>query len=55
MEAYAAEELAARAEAVEPGFGVLVGELAGLVGELAGLVGELSGAGFAAGSLDEIE
>jgi hypothetical protein len=48
VEAYALGELVARAEAVQPGLGVLVGELAGLAGEL-------TGEGFAAASFDEIE
>ena len=48
MEAYAVEDLAARAEALGAGLGVLVSALAGLAGELAG-------PGASAGSFDEIE
>ncbi len=48
MEAYAVRELAARAEAVQAGLGVLVGVLAGLAGEL-------TGEGLAAASFDQIE
>jgi hypothetical protein len=48
VEAYAVEDLAARAEAVGAGLGVLVAELVSLAGEVAG-------PGLAAGSFDEIE
>ncbi len=48
MEGYAVAELAARADAIAPGTGVLVGELVGLVGELTGA--ESAGLPF-----DEIE
>jgi hypothetical protein len=48
VEAYAVGELAARAEAVQAGLGVLVGVLAGLAGEL-------TGEGRAAASFDQIE
>lgn len=48
VEAYAAGELAARAEALEAGLGVLVAELVSLAGEV-------TGPGLAAGSFGEIE
>ena len=48
MKGYAAEDLAARAEELVPGLGVLAGALVVLAGEVAG-------AGAGAGSLDESE
>src|SRR5690348_11091659 len=48
VEGYAVAELAARADAVEPGLG-------GPVGKLVALAGELTGAGAGQRSFDEIE